>query len=192
MARERKRRGFKPFDGVASLAPIFMRRGLKLPSMRVRMAGRAGGATDLVAGLRAFRLVALCTGGFTVAVFQREAGVGVLGRTEAGGLKAIERVAVPAVAASLVLGKFSAVRIFGMAIGAPIVRNRSLEVVLGVTGRAGRYGMFSLQRKARFPVIENGGELGRLPVVWEVAAAAGDSEGPAVRIAVARSTITER
>ena len=164
--------------------------------MRVGMAIHADQLAGLVRSVPARRLMTLLARQFEMFTLQLESTLLVRIACEERGFELQFVMAGVTVCARRAAFELAVVNVF-MAIATKGVRHRSPEIIIFVTLRAVRFGVFPMQRKLGASVIEGAGWGYGLPARGRVAGLARALErrvleGAAVRIGVAILTISKR
>src|SRR5664279_2288968 len=176
---------------VTLLAPIEVRCARELVAVYVLVAGDATRYFDFEHGGAARRNMALRAGHFGVLRPQRERRGFVVSHGIFRGFEAVHRVARFTAATVGPRKELPAVWIGLVAVGADIVRDRSLEVSGAMTGLTPHIKVLSCQRILGLGVVELSDERALLPCGSAVAGCAPLLELSAMRIVVARRTAVE-
>lgn len=186
-----KCRRFKRFAAVTAFAFVFVRRGLKLALVNIVMTCGAGVVLEDVCGRGAVWNVALCTCDGCMLVEERKLGPRVLRGCKGCGLEPRDCVTDAAIAAIGARGELTQVNVLPVAIQAPRVSHRSLEIARQVAGSAGLGGMLAFQPVLCCCMIEVEGFLDGFPVGYRMARLAARRECALMRIAVTRGAVLE-
>jgi hypothetical protein len=191
MARQRKLRRLETACVMALVAAVLVRRGRELALVHVLMTAAALGCGDVKDCVLALGYVALLAFDGSVLSFERIRGGRMQPDRERRRLEAFDLVTGRAIGSCGSRQELSLV-IIRMAVGAFAMRDRRLEIALGVAVAASHAAVLAFQRKDSLGMIEAFQLRDTRPTRRAVAGLAGPLEAALVRIGMAGRAAAER